>query len=311
MVAVPTRYGRGMTGRFAPSPTSQLHLGNLRTALLAWLFARSRGEDFLLRVEDLDQQRVAAAKGVAEQQLADLAELGVDWDPPVVSQSDRLDLYRDAALGLETYPCFCSRAEIAAASQAPHGAPRAYPGTCATLTADEIAERSRTRRPAIRVRAHGEHMTVHDLHAGEVNGEVDDFVLFRADGTPAYNLAVVVDDGLQGVTQVCRGDDLLSSSPRQAWLANRLGFDVPEYIHVSLAVNADGVRLAKRDKAVTLGELHEAGVSTAQVMHALCSSAGLPVMDSPAEVLDSLPADWWTTPELWQPWVVTDQLVWT
>lgn len=311
MVAGTTRYRRGMTGRFAPSPTSQLHLGNLRTALLAWLFARSRGEDFLLRVEDLDQQRVAAARGVARQQLADLGELGLDWDGPVVSQSDRLDLYHDAARRLETYPCFCSRAEIAAASRAPHGAPRPYPGTCAQLTTGQIAERSRTRRPALRVRAHGQPMSVEDLHAGEVSATVDDFVLFRADGTPAYNLAVVVDDGLQGVTQVCRGDDLLASSPRQAWLARRLGFAVPQYIHVSLVINDAGIRLAKRDRSVTLGELHADGVTTTQVMHALCASAGLPALDTPAELLSSLPADWWTNPELWRPWMVDDQLVWT
>lgn len=296
-----------MTGRFAPSPTSQLHLGNLRTALLAWLFTRTRGERFLLRIEDLDQQRVAAAKGVAEQQLADLQSLGIDWDGPVISQSDRLDIYRDAANLLDTYPCFCSRKEIAAASQAPHGSVRPYPGTCRELSSQEIAERSLTRRPAIRVRAGGASSTVRDLHAGEITGEVDDFVLFRADGTPAYNLAVVVDDGLQGVTQVCRGYDLLDSSPRQGWLATQLGFEVPQYIHVSLVLNSAGIRLAKRDQAVTLTELNSAGISTGKIFHAICASAGLPISDSPAEVLNSLRADWGAEPRIWQPWIVTDQ----
>lgn len=277
-------------GRFAPSPTSDLHLGNLRTALLAWLFARSDGLRFLVRIEDLDQQRVAAAGDVARRQLDDLARLGIDHDGPVARQSERLALYRDAAAGLETYPCFCTRREVAEASQAPNGGPEApswrpYPGTCATLSSAQQHERALSRTPAVRVRAGVDEFTVTDRLHGEVAGPVDDFVLFRADGTPAYNLAVVVDDGLQGITQVCRGDDLLDSAPRQAWLASTLGFCVPEYVHVSLALNAAGQRLAKRDGAVTLADLGRQGHDAAAVLRLLCRSAGLPGADDARGVL--------------------------
>lgn len=292
-------------GRFAPSPTSDLHLGNLRTALLSWLFARTAGLGYLLRIEDLDQQRVAAAPQIAERQLHDLAALGLDWDGEAVRQSDRFDLYRAAAAGLDSYECFCTRREIAEASQAPHDPYRPYPGTCAQLTAAERAERRRRRPAAIRVRARGAIMTVNDLHAGEVSGQVDDFVLFRSDGTPAYNLAVVVDDGLQGVTQVCRGADLLDSSPRQAWLATRLGFQVPSYAHVGLAVNRSGGRLAKRDGAVTLTELSSRGVGAGEVFRLLLESAGLPAAESPRSLLRTVDGtDWWQAPAIWEPWVV-------
>jgi len=277
-----------MAGRFAPSPTSDLHLGNLRTALVAWRMARASGLRFLVRVEDLDQARVAAAPGVAQRQLDDLTALGIDWDGEVLHQSQRFELYRQYAANLDTYECFCSRAEIATASQAPHGDYRPYPGTCATLTDTQRAVlRTQGRTPAIRVRANGTTMTVHDAHVGDVTGVVDDFVLIRGDGTPAYNLAVVVDDGLQGVDQVVRGADLLSSAPRQAWLATQLGFPVPQYAHVGLAVNDRGVRLAKRDGAVTMRALAEKGWQPADVLRL---------------ITDSL-----VVPGVWEPWVITAQ----
>lgn len=298
-------------GRFAPSPTSDLHLGNLRTALLAWLWARTENRPFLLRVEDLDQQRVAAAPQVAARQLDDLRTLGIDWDGEVLRQSERLELYRQAAAGLETYECFCTRREIAEASQAPNGGPgapqyRPYPGTCAHLSSAERDERRLARQPAIRVRAEGSIFSIHDAHAGEVTGLVDDFVLFRADGTPAYNLAVVVDDGLTGVTQVVRADDLLDSSPRQGWLASRLGFTVPGYVHVSLALNPAGHRLAKRDGAVTLTDLAREGHTPADVLHLICDSAGMPRADSATGVLSALEAGRGdlANPLVWEPWVV-------
>lgn len=149
-------------------------------------------------------------------------------------------------------------------------------------------------------------MTVHDLHAGQVTGVVDDFVLFRADGTPAYNLAVVVDDGLQQVSQVCRGADLLESAPRQAWLATRLGFEPPAYAHVGLAVNAAGERLAKRDGAVTLGDLAQRGMDARQVFERLSTSAGLPPAGSPSALLAAVRGtSWWQHHEaIWSPWVV-------
>jgi glutamyl-tRNA synthetase len=248
-----------VSGRFAPSPTSELHLGNLRTAILSQRFADEARIGHLIRVEDLDQQRVAAAPGVAERQLADLAVFGVRSDVPVVRQSERLRLYHDALESLDPYPCFCSRRDIAEASQAPHGTARAYPGTCALLSPSEQQQRALVRPPAWRVRAGGATQTVVDRFAGEVTGVVDDFVVVRNDGTPAYNLAVVVDDGLQGVTQVTRGRDLLESAPRQAWLAATLGFTIPEYVHVGLAITPAGRRLAKRDGAVTLTQLVDTG----------------------------------------------------
>jgi len=290
-----------MAGRFAPSPTSDLHLGNLRTALLAWLMAKATGRDFILRIEDLDQARVAAAPAVAARQLDDLAALGITWDGPVVRQSDRFDIYRDYAARLETYECFCTRREIAQAAQAPHGDYRAYPGTCARLTAaQKAAYRAEGRPAALRVRAHGASQTIEDAHAGLVTGVVDDFVLLRGDGTPAYNLAVVVDDGLQSVDQVVRGADLLSSSPRQAWLANQLGLPVPSYAHVGLAVNSRGDRLAKRDGAVTTAQLVAKGVD---VLAVITDSLGWPRADSAAQLLDQGAAIL-DAPSVWQPWVV-------
>lgn len=267
-----------MAGRFAPSPTSDLHVGNLRTALLGWVFARRAGLRFLVRIEDLDQQRVAAAPAVARRQLADLAAIGLDWNPPVVRQSERLGLYQQAIAGLDVYECYCTRREIAEAAQAPHDGPMpqgAYPGTCAQLSETERVVRRRERPAALRVRAHGASFAVHDRFVGEVSGIVDDFVVARGDGTPAYNLAVVVDDGMQGVGQVVRGDDLLSSSPRQGWLARQLGHPVPEYVHVGLAVNTDGVRLAKRDGAVTLADLAQLGHDAGTVRGFLLASLGL------------------------------------
>ena len=245
-----------MAGRFAPSPTSELHLGNLRTALVAWLMARTSGRRFLVRIEDLDTARVAAARGVAERQLADLAAIGLDWDGPVVRQSERLDRYDATLASLPTYECYCTRREIAEAASAPHDdGHRPYGGRCRTLSGPERASRRAVRPPALRVDARSESVTVVDRWAGTVTGVVDDFVVRRNDGVHAYNLAVVVDDVAQGVDQVVRGTDLLSSSPRQAWLTQRLGGTVPEYAHVPLAVNARGERLAKRDGAVTLADL--------------------------------------------------------
>lgn len=262
-------------GRFAPSPTADLHLGNLRTALVAWLAARATGREFRVRIEDLDQQRVAAAHGVADRQLADLARLGLDHDGEAVFQSRRAGHY-EAALGrLETYECFCTRAEIAEAAQAPHGAVRAYPGTCRGLGRAEQEARRRERPPALRVVAGGARVAVTDALHGQVEGVVDDFVVRRNDGVYAYNLAVVVDDALQGVDQVVRGDDLLASAPRQAWLAGRLGFQVPTYGHVPLAVSPSGARLAKRAGAVTLAALKVRGVGPAEVLTRLAHSLGL------------------------------------
>lgn len=276
-------------GRFAPSPTSDLHLGNLRTALVAWLMARSTGRRFLVRIEDLDTARVRAAPEVAARQLADLARLGLDFDGEVVRQSDRLDLYSDALAHLPTYECFCTRREIAEAASAPHDdGYRPYPGTCRSLSDAQRAAKRAERAPALRVDAGHPTVTVEDTWNGEVAGEVDDFVVRRNDGAYAYNLAVVVDDVAQGVDQVVRGDDLLSSSPRQAWLTRRLGGQIPEYAHVPLVVNGDGRRLAKRDGAVTLADLADAGRPPAAVLSYLGHSLGLNEEGEPVAASDLL-----------------------
>ncbi|MDR0435457.1 MAG: tRNA glutamyl-Q(34) synthetase GluQRS [Propionibacteriaceae bacterium] len=295
-----------MAGRFAPSPTSDLHLGNLRTALLAWVYARAAALPCYVRIEDLDQCRIAAAPEIANRQLEDLATLGLDWDGPVLRQSERFDVYRAAAATLPTYECFCTRREIAAAAQAPHGSYRPYPGTCAHLSVAERDAKRRIRPPAIRVRAAAVRFGIRDRFAGAVTRTVDDFVLIRNDGLPAYNLAVVVDDGLQGVTQVTRGADLLDSAPRQAWLASRLGFTVPSYIHVGMAVNQAGDRLAKRDGAVTLRDLMAAGQDVATVYRSLTDSLGWPETASPRDLLTLVrkQPELLDAPRVSKPWTV-------
>jgi glutamyl-tRNA synthetase len=245
-------------GRFAPSPSADLHIGNLRTAILAWFFARSTGRRFLMRVDDLDDR---THTDIAQRQLDDLAAIGLTWDEPPEWQSEhpqRYDAVVDdlAGRGL-LYECYCSRRDVAQAPRAPHAPQGAYPGTCRDLTdAERETRRAETGRPpALRLRTDAIVHTVHDLLHGEYTGIVDDFVIRRGDGVAAYNLAVVVDDATQGIDQVVRGDDLLSSSPRQAYLARLLGYPEPTYAHVALVLNEDGARLAKRDGAVTLAEI--------------------------------------------------------
>lgn len=278
--------------RYAPSPTSDLHLGNLRTALAGWLLTRHEGGRWLMRVEDLDRERVRAACGAEQRQLGDLRTLGLDWDGPVVRQSDRLGLYADALalLSGRTYECFCTRREIAEASSAPHGdGHRPYPGTCARLSRAEAERRHAIRPGAIRVRAEGAAFTVHDVHAGEVTGVVDDFVLVRSDGGYSYNFATTVDDVAQGVTRITRGADLLSSAPRQAWLATRIGGAAPTYAHVGLVTNTAGSRLAKRDGSVTLSDLLARGLGTADVFAMLTASLGLGPRRTPDSALLAMP----------------------
>jgi glutamyl-tRNA synthetase len=262
-------------GRYAPSPTGELHIGNLRTALLAWLFTRSTGRRFLLRIEDLDAGRVRP--GMAEQQLADLAVLGITFDGEPVVQSQRLVAYQQALLKLadRTYECFCSRRDIAEAASAPHGSVARYPGTCRNLTEAERIARRLTRQPAIRLRADRAVQTIHDLLHGYIAAEVDDVVLRRNDGVPAYNLAVVVDDAFSGADQVVRGDDLRPAAATQAFLAELLGYSPPTYAHVPLAVNGQGQRLAKRDGAVTLPDLAALGMEPRAVLGLIAESLDL------------------------------------
>jgi glutamyl-tRNA synthetase len=211
-----------------------------------------------MRVDDLDDRTFTE---IAHRQLDDLAAIGLTWDEPAEWQTQHADRYDAAIASLADrrllYECYCSRKDIAQAPRAPHAPEGAYPGTCRDLTdAERAAKRDQLGRPpALRLRTDVTSHTVHDLLHGEYTGIVDDFVVRRGDGVPAYNLAVVVDDAAQDIDQVVRGDDLLPSSPRQAYLARLLGFSEPTYAHVALVLNEDGARLAKRDGAITLAEI--------------------------------------------------------
>ena len=268
-----------IVGRFAPSPTGELHLGNLRTALVAFLSARRNGASggrFLVRFEDLD--RVTSSVERAAMQLADLEEIGIVPDEEPVFQSRRFALY-DAAIdtltkrGL-TYPCFCTRREIAEAAVAPHQAPGMYPGTCRGLSETERAERAAEKPAALRLDLAaaglaGVPIRFTDMFMGEVSGTADDVVLRRNDGVPSYNVAVVVDDFLQGVTEVVRGQDLAAITPTQIVLHHLLGMRIPEYGHVPLRMGPDGERLSKRHGAVSLAALADEGVTAEEVREML------------------------------------------
>lgn len=268
-------------GRYAPSPSGDLHLGNLRTALIAWACARRAGLGFVMRMEDLDER---CRPAYVDSQLADLAEIGIDWDGDVLFQSERTDAYAEVVDRLLEkdllYECYCTRADIRDAPRAPHAPPGAYPGTCRDLSASEReAGRAKLatmdRGPALRLRTSGEALTITDRVCGDFTGHIDDFVVRRGDGAYAYNLVAVVDDEHQMVRQVVRADDLLESTPRQVYLQGLLGFERPEYIHVPLVLNTKGQRLAKRDGAVTLGQLHESGWQTAQIFSLISRSLGI------------------------------------
>lgn len=300
-------------GRFAPSPSGPLHIGNLRTALLAWLFARSEQDRFWLRMEDLDPGSSRAE--VAEGQLRDLGALGIDWDGDVVWQSGRRSAHQDAIAVLENrgllYECYCTRREIREAARADHGTlpEGAYPGTCRNLSSKERSRRRQEGRPpALRLRSRGEPIVVNDRLSGPTRGGVDDMVVRRNDGTPAYNLAVVVDDDYMGITQVVRGDDLLPSTPRQVHVARLLGLTVPEYAHVPLVLGPDGGRLSKRHGAMDLGGLSVAGVGPAEVRRMFAFSLGLAAQGEAVpdtacllERFDpaSLPGDPWVVDAQW------------
>lgn len=293
-------------GRYAPSPSGDLHFGNLRTALLAWLYARHSGRRFVMRVEDIDTQR--SSRESAQRQLEDLAALGLDWDE-VLYQSDRFDAYASALERLPHYECYCSRKDIQDAARAPHAVPGQYPGTCRKLSDAARATRraelaAQERVPALRLRAEVTEFTVHDVLHGDYTGEVDDFILRRGGNVNqgqdwAYNLAVVVDDAFQGVDQVVRGDDLLPSAPRQAYLANLLGAPLPEYVHVPLVVTRDGARLSKRDGAVTLRQMLAGGASAADVVGELAASLGIAARSVDELLRDFDPARVGTQPVIW------------
>ncbi len=251
-----------MTGRFAPSPSGRMHLGNVLAALLAWLSVRSMGGTMVLRIEDLDPARCRAE--YAEQLKRDLLWLGLDWDVEQTPQSRRTDAYRAQfdrlqAMGL-LYPCYCTRNALLAAS-APHGSDgqAVYAGTCRYLT--PAARAQKRKAPSYRVLVPDEIVSFTDGLQGKYSENLardcGDFIVRRADGVYAYQLAVVTDDAEAGVTQVVRGRDLLSSVPRQLYLQRTLGFSHPEYYHVPLLLAADGRRLSKRERDLDLGALRE------------------------------------------------------
>ncbi|HEU0002248.1 MAG TPA: tRNA glutamyl-Q(34) synthetase GluQRS [Ktedonobacteraceae bacterium] len=279
-------------GRYAPSPTGDLHLGNLRTALLAWLFARCVAGQFVLRIEDLDRPRVR--QGATWHMLDDLRWLGIDWDegPDVGGsyapyiQSERQSIYAACLQRLQDagliYPCYCSRAEIARAASAPHEdeGPR-YPGTCRNLSDDQRRQHEASgRRPSLRFRVDDERIvTFHDLLMGQqqqhVQNVTGDFIVRRADGIFAYQFAVVVDDALMHINQVVRGADLLASTARQILLYEALGFPVPTFAHVPLILDSEGKRLSKRIQSAGLEPLRAAGVMSARVVGRLAAGCGL------------------------------------
>jgi glutamyl-tRNA synthetase len=268
-------------GRFAPSPTGPLHLGSLRTALAAWLIARHAQARFLVRIEDLDPQRSRREHEAG--QLADLAALGIDWDETPIRQSERFAAYEVALARLSTedrlYPCFCTRAEIRAAASAPHHDEHpddAYPGTCRNLSPDQRARRVAEGRPhALRLDAGATRISFEDRMLGPRTAVVDDFVVRRADGVPAYQLAVV------------RGADLADSTPRQILLQRLLQLPTPVYAHVGLVLGGDGTRLAKRHGAATLADRDEPVAATlALLAHTLGLAAGRDRLASAGELLD-------------------------
>lgn len=266
-------------GRFAPSPSGDLHIGNIRSGLLAYVRARQTGRRFLWRIEDLDRVQ----PGAAQSQLEVFADLGVTPDESPLIQSERLSVYTAALNRLEgqglVYECYCSRKDIRQAPSAPHTPPGAYPGTCRDLPESEReCHRQRLqeqgRNPALRLKTDNAEVTVHDRLLGEITAPVDDLVLKRGDGVFAYNLIVMVDDGASRVDEVVRGDDLATSAPRQAHLAQLLDLPQPSWLHVPLVVNTAGKRLAKRDGAVTYQQLRGMGWTRQDVYAWMGASLG-------------------------------------
>ncbi len=287
------------TGRFAPTPSGRLHLGNILCAMLAYLSARSQGGRFLLRIEDVDIPRCPRA--LAKQCIDDLTRLGFTWDGPILYQSERGERYqaaldRLAAEGL-TYPCFCTRAQLMSLAAPNLGDTQVvYAGTCAHLSPEEAAEKAKTRAPATRLRVPDEDVAFTDglygLQQENLARDCGDFILRRSDGLYGYQLAVVMDDALQGVTEVVRGRDILSATPRQMYLQRLLGFDTPAYTHIPLLMDAQGRRLAKRDKDLDLTALLTR-FTPAELLGTLACSAGLQAEPRPATLEELLPLfDW-------------------
>ena len=300
-----------VVGRFAPTPSGRLHLGNILCAMLAYLSARSKGGKFLLRIEDVDAPR--CPRRLAQQCIDDLAWLGFTWDETPVCQSERTVLYQAAmdalSVGGHVYPCFCTRAQLMSLAAPNLGDTQIiYQRTCAALTPEEIAQRRQTRAPAMRLRVPDEDVTFTDGLFGPVQENLardcGDFILQRSDGLFGYQLAVVVDDALQGVTEIVRGRDILSATPRQLYLQRLLGYPQPDYIHIPLLMDAHGRRLAKRDKDLDLSALSQR-FAPEEILGFLACSAGILPEPRPMSLEQLIPLfDWnqvkredWRLPE--------------
>lgn len=276
-------------GRFAPSPSGRMHLGNVFTALMAWLSVRSQEGKMLLRIEDLDPDR--SKQEYIDFLRRDLEWLGLDWDEEMPLQSVRSGIYQSYFDKLSTYPCYCSRSELHAAS-APHASDGKwiYAGTCRDLTPEERAAKGRA--PAWRVRVPEETVCFTDGVFGEYGENLatdcGDFILRRSDGVFAYQLAVVCDDALGGVTEVVRGCDLLSSTPRQLWLYRQLGFSAPRFFHVPLLVAADGKRLSKRERSLDMAHLRQR-CCPEEILGVLAFATGFTAQNEPISALELVP----------------------
>ena len=277
-----------VTGRFAPTPSGRLHLGNLLCAMLAYLSVRSEGGTFLLRIEDLDVPR--CPRRLSVQAIEDLSWFGFRWDAPPLFQSERASVYEEHLQRLKQkgliYPCFCTRAQLHASAAPNLGDTQVvYTGACAHLTEAERAERALTRTPAMRLRVPDETIAFTDGLYGRqeenLASDCGDFILRRSDGLFGYQLAVVVDDALSGVSQVVRGRDILTATPRQIYLLRELGYPTPDYIHIPLLTDCRGRRLAKRDKDLDLTALSRR-FTPKQLLGTLAFSAGILEEERPA-----------------------------
>ena len=288
-------------GRFAPTPSGRMHLGNVFSALIAWLSVRAAHGELVLRIEDLDTLRCSAEN--AEILKDDLRWLGLTWDAEQPDQSTRSEYYESILDRLRgegfVYPCWCTRGDLKNAANAPHasdGHP-IYPGTCRDLTEEERAAKAKVRAPLWRLRVPDESIAFSDGHYGpyaeNLARECGDFLVRRSDGVYAYQLAVVADDGAMGVNQVVRGRDLLSSTPRQILLYRLLGYPVPEFGHTPLLLSSDGRRLSKRDGDQSLSGILSRGYSPRDVVGGLAYLGGLLPEPAPAWPEELLPLFSW------------------
>lgn len=289
-------------GRFAPTPSGRMHLGNVFSALMAWASARSQNGSFILRIEDLDIR--AHNPQYTSYLLDDLQWLGLTWDKGPFYQSKRTELYQEALVKLQQqgllYPCFCSRADLHAA-QAPHASDGTYvyTGICRNLSPDEREELSKHKIPATRLRVPNKTYTFKDRVYGPIAQNLaescGDFIVQRADGVFAYQLAVVIDDADMGITEVVRGSDLLSSTPRQLYLQDVLGLSHPHYAHLPLLVAPDGKRLSKRNRDLDLGTLRNQGKTPEEILGFLAYCVGLAEIEEPLSAVQVASRFSWDT----------------